>query len=230
VGRFPKRNRTNQLKGIKMGTETKITLRENGPLVVSAPPDLRDPVGAEIETGAVAALCRCGRSKNKPFCDGSHKAAGFTSAPDHSSIRNSEIQYTGVVEGREVTVSYTPVLCSHAGECSRLAKAVFNPSEKPWIKPENGTLEDVVAVLAACPSGALRMNIGQQRPYHLASVDVEITVEEHGPYWVKNIPLEAEFNGAGASRAKYVLCRCGQSKNKPFCDGTHYDVKWRDDT
>jgi len=212
-----------------MGTNTKITLREDGPLVVSAPPMLRDHVGAEIETGEVVALCRCGKSQKKPFCDGSHAAAGFTSAPDHSNIRNTKIEYKGVVEGHEVTISYTPVLCSHAGECSRLARNIFNPSEKTWIKPENGTLEDVTAVLGACPSGALRVSIGKQSPHHLTSADVGIEVEEHGPYWVKNVPLEAEFNGVGASRAKYVLCRCGHSKNKPFCDGKHYDVKWRDD-
>lgn len=211
-----------------MGTTTKITLRENGPLVVSAPPMLRDPVGAEIETGEVAALCRCGKSQKKPFCDGSHTAAGFTSAPDHSHIRNSEIKYIGDMDGHEVTISYTPVLCSHAGECSRLAHPIFNPSAKPWIKPENGTLEGIASVLGACPSGALRMSIGAQTPHHLTTGDVGITVEEHGPYRVENVTLEAEFNGYGASRAKYVLCRCGLSKNKPFCDGTHHDEKWRD--
>lgn len=208
---------------------TKITPRDDGPFVVTAPPNLRDPVGEEIETGDVVALCRCGQSKNKPFCDGSHNEAGFTSAPDHRKIRNTEVKYAGVVEGQDVTVSYTPVLCSHAGECSRLAKAVFKPSEKPWVQPENGTLEDIAAVLAACPSGALRMSIGDQTPQHLTTGEVEISIQKHGPYWIKNIPLEAEFNGVGASQAKYVLCRCGQSKNKPFCDGTHYDVKWRDD-
>ena len=212
-----------------MGMNTKITLRENGPLVVSAPPMLRDPAGSEIVTGEVAALCRCGKSQKKPYCDGSHTAAGFTSAPDHSNIRNNKIQYTGVVDGHKVTISYTPVLCSHAGECSRLAKSIFNPSKTPWITPENGSLEDVTSVLGACPSGALRVSIGEQSPHHLISADVDIKIEEHGPYRVKNVPLEAEFNGVGASHAKYVLCRCGHSKNKPFCDGTHYDVKWRDD-
>ena len=46
---------------------------------------------------------------------------------------------------------------------------------------------------------------------------------------VTNVAIEAEFNGVGASTRKYVLCRCGQSKNKPFCDGTHHDVGWTDD-
>jgi CDGSH-type Zn-finger protein len=212
-----------------MSTETKIALREDGPLVVANPPNLRGSAGEQIETKDVAALCRCGQSKNKPFCDGSHRGAEFSSAPDHSKIRNAEIKYTGTIDGRDVTIAYTPVLCSHAGECSRLARTIFNPSDKPWIKPENGSVDDVLAVLAACPSGALRIAITDQTPQHLTTPDVEIAVEKNGPYWVKNVPLEAEFNGVGASRSKYVLCRCGLSKNKPFCDGSHYDAKWQDD-
>ncbi|MBT8408095.1 MAG: CDGSH iron-sulfur domain-containing protein [Alphaproteobacteria bacterium] len=212
-----------------MSAKTKITPRENGPLVVTDPPVLRRRGGDEIDTKDVAALCRCGQSGNKPFCDGSHNAAGFDSAPDLSEIRNSQITYTGTVEGREVTIGYTPVLCSHAGECSRLARNVFNPSQKPWIKPEAGSTEKILEVMAACPSGALRVSIAEAPAAHLVAPGAEIEIEPHGPYWVKNVPLEAEFNGVGAAQSKYVLCRCGKSKNKPFCDGTHYDIKWRDD-
>lgn len=212
-----------------MSAETKITPRQDGPLVVTSPPTLRDHSGSEIETKNVAALCRCGASKNKPFCDGSHTEAGFSSAPDHSKIRNSELRYSGEVEGQSVVVSYTPVLCSHAGECARIAGAVFEPSAKPWIRPENGTLEGILKVMSACPSGALRVSVFDTEPQHLAAATVEIEVERNGPYRVKNVPIDAELNGVGASHSKYVLCRCGQSKNKPFCDGTHYDVGWRDD-
>lgn len=212
-----------------MATETKISMREDGPLVVTAPPKIRNFDGAEVPTKEVSALCRCGASNNKPFCDGSHRGAGFSSAPDHGKIRNTEIQYTGDIEGRDITIAYTPVLCSHAGECSSRAAKIFNPSDRPWIRPENGSLDDILNVLAACPSGALRLAIADQPPQHLTSAEVEISIEQHGPYHVKNIALDAEFNGTGASRAKYVLCRCGQSKNKPFCDGTHHDIKWRDD-
>ncbi len=74
----------------------------------------------------------------------------------------------------------------------------------------------------------MRIAITDQTSHHLTTPTVEIAVEKNGPYWVKNIPLEAEFNGVGASRSKYVLCRCGLSKNKPFCDGSHYDAKWQD--
>ena len=207
----------------------RITLREDGPLVVTDPPVLRHRGGAEIETRPVAALCRCGRSANKPFCDGSHKA-GFSSAPDHSKLRNAELTYSGEVEGQQVTIAYTPVLCSHAGECSARAAAVFRPREKPWIQPEHGTLAGIMEVMAACPSGALRVAVAARtEPQHLTRGEAQIEVEPNGPYRVRNVELEAEFNGVGASRAKYVLCRCGLSRNKPFCDGTHYEAGWRDD-
>lgn len=211
-----------------MSDDPKINLKENGPLLVSNPPIIRDVDGSTVENKPMVALCRCGLSKNKPFCDGSHNAGGFESAPDHSKIRNSEIAYTGEIDGQEVTVAYTPVLCSHSGKCSAKAASIFKPKEKPWVSPENGTMAELLSALGACPSGALRLQMGKEPSQHLTQGDVEISIEKHGPYWVKNVALDADFNGVGASRAKYVLCRCGQSKNKPFCDGTHYDVKWRD--
>jgi CDGSH-type Zn-finger protein len=213
-----------------MSADTKITLKEDGPLLAMSPPSLRKHDGTEIETGAVAGLCRCGASKKKPFCDGSHEKIGFTSAPDHSQIRNTEILYEGEVDGCDVTVSYTPVLCSHAADCQSAAPSIFNPEETPWVKPEAGKMKDLLAALSRCPSGALRISsFADQKPQHMTDGDIEIVVEQHGPYRVKNITLDAEFNGVGASRTKYVLCRCGQSKNKPFCDGTHHDIGWRDD-
>lgn len=211
-------------------TNPKITPRDDGPLVVSDPPILRHLDGEEIATKDVAPLCRCGLSANKPFCDGSHRGAGFSTTPSDAKLRNSELAYSGTVEGQDVTIAYTPVLCSHAGECSKRAGAVFKPSEKPWVQPEAGKLADILEAMAACPSGALRVSVGARtQPQHLTRGEVAIEVEKHGPYRVQNVELAAEFNGVGASRANYVLCRCGLSKNKPFCDGTHYDEKWRDD-
>jgi len=212
-----------------MSDETKIVPREDGPLVVMNPPVLKDADGAEIETKGVAALCRCGASKTKPFCDGTHNEIGFKSAPDHSKIRNKALTYSAEVEGRDVTISYTPVLCSHAAQCVSRAGAVFNPEAKPWIQPENGTLDQIMDVMAACPSGALRVSVGPIPEVHLAGPEVEITVAKDGPYEVKNVEIDAEFNGVGARRSKYVLCRCGHSNNKPFCDGSHRDAGWRDD-
>lgn len=207
----------------------KITPAENGPLIVEHPPQLSGAGAPDIAGRPKVALCRCGASANKPFCDGAHARIGFDSTPDRSALRNDPIAYSGAVNGADVTISYTPALCTHAARCQALAPSVFDPKARPWIKPESGTLESVMAVMAACPSGALRVSVASQTPHHLTSGDVHIEVEKNGPYHVANIALDAEFNGAGASRAKYSLCRCGHSRNKPFCDGSHYDAKWSDE-
>lgn len=210
-------------------TDSSIKAFQDGPLMVTNPPDLEGAEGT-IETTERAVLCRCGASKTKPFCDGSHKAAGFTTAPSDQKLRTSAIEYKAEVEGTDVIVSYTPVLCSHAAECQRLALEVFNPKERPWCQPEHGTLEKLRAVVSACPSGALRL--GENTPPAHLEPDADtlsITILKNGPYAVTNIPIDASSEAEGASAQKYVLCRCGHSKNKPFCDGTHYDVGWRDD-
>ena len=211
-----------------MTSQPKITPIEDGPLMVTDVPNLRDGVGETIEAGAKMALCRCGLSANKPFCDGSHNAAGFSSTSDKSKIRNTPIQYAGAVDGTEVTVHYTPVLCSHAGECVKATRAIFDPSRKPWVIPENGKMTDLLAAVSNCPSGALRVEVTKTEPQHMVNGDVDLMVEQNGPYRVKNVRLDAEFNGAGASQTKYVLCRCGLSNNKPFCDGSHFDEGWKD--
>ncbi|MDX8351086.1 CDGSH iron-sulfur domain-containing protein [Cognatiyoonia sp. IB215182] len=207
----------------------KITPAENGPLIVENPPNLTGAYDVEGEGRSRLALCRCGASSNKPFCDGTHNKIGFSSEPDRSRLRNAPVPYSGEVDGTTVTISYTPVLCTHAAECQARAKAVFDPSAKPWIQPENGKLAEILDVIAACPSGALRVAVGDVPEQHMTTGDVAIVVEKDGPYRITNVPLEADFNGAGASRAKYTLCRCGLSKNKPFCDGTHHDENWSDD-
>ncbi|MEM1129370.1 MAG: CDGSH iron-sulfur domain-containing protein [Pseudomonadota bacterium] len=207
----------------------KIIPREDGPFVVEHPPEITGPDGAPVETKGVAALCRCGQSKTKPFCDGSHNAAGYTSAPEPEKLRNTPLTYSGSADGVAVSISYTPAVCTHAAECVRLAGAAFMPSETPWVQPDKGHPADLMDAVAACPSGALRVTVGEAEPHHLTTGDVSIHIAKDGPYYVTNVALEAEFNGVGASRTKYALCRCGLSKNKPFCDGSHYDEKWTDD-
>lgn len=206
----------------------KISLADNGPLLVDNPPDLDGSVVKELQGKPKAALCRCGASANKPFCDGAHAQVGFDSSPDHSALRNDPLDYQGMVSGTAVTISYTPVLCTHAAQCQARAAAVFDPGSNPWVRPEKGTMQDILDVVAACPSGALRVAVAEQPQQHLTTGNIGITVEKDGPYHVTNVVLEAEFNGVGASRTKYSLCRCGLSKNKPFCDGSHYDEQWSD--
>ncbi len=178
------------------------------------------------------ALCRCGHSKKKPFCDGSHVEAGFVSEPPHEDIRNKPHEYRGNLDGKEVVVSYTPVLCGHIGACHHLAPDVFKPGERPWVTLEEGQLKDVMAVMKNCPSGALSISVDGEDLHHeyLGRGDeVALKIVQNGPYIVSNVALDAAFNGERASQKKYILCRCGMSKNKPFCDGTHYEENWDDE-
>jgi CDGSH-type Zn-finger protein len=197
--------------------------RENGPLVVKDLSSMKNTDGSEVETKPIMALCRCGASKSKPFCDGSHKEVGFESRGGTPAGRDRIITY----EGSEVSVTYNPLLCSHAAECGRLASHIFNPAQKPWVQPDQGSVEDVRAVIAACPSGALAL--AEADPPHLFADRAQIEVEKNGPYWVKDVASPVSPQGEGQSEQKYELCRCGLSGNKPYCDGSHRDAKWQDD-
>jgi CDGSH-type Zn-finger protein len=202
-----------------------IAQRENGPLVVKQLEKFYDPDGNAMETRSVMALCRCGHSKNKPFCDGSHKEVGFSSTNQREDRKGRMHTY----EGNGITVAFNPLVCSHAAECARLNQEVFDSNERPWIRPANGDEISIGTVMSACPSGALSWSPDGKNLRHEVGDKTEIRVEKNGPYWVRNIAIDDVEWAEGASQSKYVLCRCGLSKNKPFCDGTHRDERWRDD-
>lgn len=196
--------------------------RDGGPLIVSMLPALTDADGSALATRPVMALCRCGASKNKPFCDGSHSKIGFDSAPSDERSPDEVLSY----EGKEISVHYNRLLCSHAAECGRRQKAAFDSSRQPWIIPDNAPKDAIMEVVEACPSGALRFSVSGSVPEHAHVDGTGITVERDGPFRVSGIPLAGSRQAQGASPDKYVLCRCGASRNKPFCDGTHYDIGW----
>lgn len=205
--------------------ETSIEERENGPIVVKGVESIARTDGVPVEAKPVMALCRCGSSANKPFCDGSHARVGFQSRGGTPAGRDRILSY----EGSEVTVTFNPRLCAHAAECGRIAGHVFDDRQRPWIQPDKGTVEEVRAVVRACPSGALRMALPGAEPEQMFGDRAQITVQKNGPYWVQGIAPPVPLDAEGASPNKYVLCRCGKSGNKPFCDGSHRDAGWKDD-
>ncbi len=198
--------------------------RENGPLVVKGISSIVGSDGVALEAKPVMALCRCGQSKNKPFCDGSHKETGFSSARDDTSHRDRVYSY----EGAEITVHYNKLLCSHAGECGKRLLAVFDPKQRPWVQPDNGDAAMIREVVAACPSGALRASEPGGAAEHAFPEAPQITVEPNGPYRISDVPILNPKQAEGSTEKKYVLCRCGLSGNKPYCDGTHHDEGWKD--
>lgn len=195
---------------------------DDGPLIAIGIPRLVDADGTEHELKPRMALCRCGQSSNKPFCDGSHNKAGFKSRTDKDPSGKDKV-YS--YEGNGETVLYNPRICSHAARCIATAGQIFDSGKRPWIEPANGTRDDLAAAVRNCPSGALQL-VGPDGPEQLVDEPDGIVIEKDGPYWVRGADIGVDSPGEGGTKMKYVLCRCGLSGNKPYCDGSHYNEKW----
>ena len=216
IGRAPGASRTSG--------QPVIEERAAGPLVAKSVPRLVDATGEPIAPDPVMALCRCGRSKQQPFCDGSHTGIAFATDPEASRTADG----VKVYPGQQLDIHYNRLLCSHAGACGQRLKAVFDPTRDPWIAPDKAPAQQIRDVVAACPSGALSWSEPGGPAQHIVDGEPGITVEGTGPYRVVHIRLASGPQAQGASPDKYVLCRCGASKNKPFCDGTHAEIGWTD--
>jgi CDGSH-type Zn-finger protein len=198
---------------------------ENGPYLVKGLESLSKSKGAELPTKEVLALCRCGHSTNKPFCTGTHKEVGFDSRRIGGGPPDRRDDYAG--DG--ITIHDNRAICAHIGRCTDDLAAVFKLGVEPWIDPAGAPAEKIAAQARLCPSGALSYSLGpeehrdQDRP-------PAVFVSENGPYFVTGgIELVDAPWGEGASREHYALCRCGESKNKPFCDGSHWSAEFRDE-
>ena len=188
-------------------------------------PNLQDAHGDACATVTGVALCRCGGSSNKPFCDGTHGTIGFTDKKQTDGKLNKRHNYVG----QRITIHDNRGICAHAGYCTDELKSVFKLGEEPWIDPDGATAEEIIETIKQCPSGALGYTVDdiesrdQDRP-------PMITVTKNGPYAVTGgVELLDQAMGEGASTEHYTLCRCGGSKNKPFCDGTHWHIGFSDD-
>jgi CDGSH-type Zn-finger protein len=214
-----------------MKSETpKIACLPNGPyyllndMTPQTIPNLVDSSGDPCATVSGVALCRCGSSSNKPFCDGTHGTIGFTDDKQTDGSSDKRESYVG----QHITIHDNRGICSHAGHCTDNLKSVFKLGVEPWIDPDGATTREIIDTIKQCPSGALSYSIAntehrdQDRP-------PMVTVTKNGPYAVTGgIELLAQKTGDGASSEHYALCRCGASKNKPFCDGSHWHIGFED--
>lgn len=196
-----------------------IEVRKNGPYLVRGPLRLCDARGGEMPARGTFALCRCGNSLKKPFCDGSHKKIGFDGARYTVGPTNAVEAY----RGRRITIHDNRAICAHAGVCTDNLSAVFRLGQEPWIDANGADPEAVMALVQRCPSGALSYSI-DGAPATGEPNQCLITASKNGPYYVSG-PIELKSDGAQPPFPdRYALCRCGASKNKPFCDGTHWAV------
>ncbi|MFQ5510863.1 MAG: CDGSH iron-sulfur domain-containing protein [Candidatus Krumholzibacteriia bacterium] len=202
-----------------------VEARPGGPYVVKGLEHLKNAKGEDIPTKPSIALCRCGRSSTKPFCDGTHKTFDFSTGKVTDGTANKRDEY----RGKQVTVHDNRGICAHAGFCTDNLSAVFKLGTEPWIDPDGAVVEDVIAQVKRCPSGALSYSIEEAEKRDKDRGPV-VFVAKNGPYAMQGgIELLGETFGDGASREHFTLCRCGGSKNKPFCDGTHWKVEFDKD-
>jgi CDGSH-type Zn-finger protein len=180
----------------------------------------------EVETGEVYALCRCGGSLNKPFCDGAHSKIGFdgteTASTEPYAARARDLP------GTAITVADDRSICEHAGFCG-------NKHTNVWKMLAGNATEDsitraqVMAMVERCPSGALTYRLEADGPDVEPDLRREVGVVDDGPLFLSGgVRVERADGSVQEIRNRVTLCRCGASKNKPLCDGSHREVSFHD--
>ncbi len=129
----------------------------------------------------------------------------------------------------ELTVVWEPQKCIHSGICVKTLPQVYNPNERPWIKVENASTEELKAQVNRCPSGALSYYMNGEDNQEATTLETKVEVLPNGPLLIYGTLKVKDKDGNVEVRNKTTaFCRCGASHNKPYCDGTHVKVDFRD--
>jgi CDGSH-type Zn-finger protein len=202
-----------------------IVFTKTSPYMVSGLEKFTNSKGENLKASPVISLCRCGESKRKPCCDGSHNANGIDGEKKPGRLKDKVHSF----KGKDITIHDNRAVCSHDGACVDELPSVFQKGRRPWINPDGASAGEIVDVIEKCPSGALSYTIGHVTCNTLDR-EPAIKVAYNGPLEiVGGIELKDDMNSKPQSPEHYTLCRCGASKNKPFCDGSHFEAQFMDD-
>ncbi|HMK10008.1 MAG TPA: CDGSH iron-sulfur domain-containing protein [Acidimicrobiales bacterium] len=178
-------------------------------------------VGPELAHKERYALCRCGQSGRKPFCDGTHLRVGFEADDELRTREPTEYPGTGV------TLFDDRNVCVHAGYCGTTITNVWKMVRKT---DDTAVRSMLIAMVERCPSGAVTYSLDGGATDNEPRLPAEIGVMANGPLWVTgSIPVDVGESGALQARNRVALCRCGASDRKPLCDGSHKSVGFVDD-
>jgi CDGSH-type Zn-finger protein len=174
-------------------------------------------------------LCRCGHSRNTPFCDDSHLRVHFDGT--ETAPRVSYQEQARNFDGPALTLSDAQNLCAFARFC--------DPGGKIWslVRASNDPKARDLAIREAmyCPSG--RLVLHDKKAHKEIEPDLPPSIGEvedpalgcRGPLWVRGgISIESQDGETYEKRNRVTLCRCGASGNKPFCDGSHASIEFKD--
>jgi CDGSH-type Zn-finger protein len=178
-------------------------------------------MGEEFPVEETYRLCRCGRSSTKPFCDGSHKAAGFDGT--ETARRERYRDYARELNGPGLTLTDAPELCASARYCLRAGGIWFLIRRSRYPEARQIAIREA----ADCPAGRLVVWDDAGKPIEpelareIGAVQ-DPKADMAGPLWLRGgIPVVASDGFDYEVRNRVTLCRCGRSGNKPFCDGSH---------
>ena len=226
--------RLNWLKTEIGDVKATIRLSPDGPLLVRNVLRVFNWLGEPLPSRPLMALCRCGASSIKPYCDGSHAKIRFSGEKDAERVPDQR----GTHIGEQLGILDNRGTCQHSGFCTDRLPTVFHAKTEPFVTPSGGRMDEIIRAVRDCPSGALSFAIDGVEARD--SVDFHdtrpptIEVTKDGPYRITGAIALEEADGsdvprnAGASREHFALCRCGHARNKPFCTGMHWYVEFRD--
>jgi len=217
------------------GSGARIQVTLNGPYIVTGRVPLSEQIivvdsrgdsvewreGRTYPAQETYALCRCGRSRSMPFCDGTHTLVGFKGI--ETASRASYIEQARVFVGPGLNLTDVEALCASARFCLR-DKGVWQLTVRSR-RPEAKQLAIEESVL--CPAGRLVAWTKEGdaiEPNFVPSIGLVEgpQVGVSGPIWVRGgIPIESADGTPWETRNRVTLCRCGRSGNMPFCDGSH---------
>jgi CDGSH-type Zn-finger protein len=220
--------------------KAKIKIMKDGPYIVSGNVPLSEKIitpkgkgyefkdGRELPQSEVYSLCRCGKSKNKPFCDGSHEKARFIGTEVASKEKYEDRAETLVGQNLNLMDDDR---CARARFCHREAGDAWEltmKSDDPKLR------EEAIHAAKECPSGrlvAVEKSGKALEPEYEPSIEIIQDPEKgvsSGIFVKGYIPIESADGSLYEARNRVMLCRCGESHNNPFCDSRHIRAKFKD--
>jgi CDGSH-type Zn-finger protein len=179
--------------------------------------------GKKLPQKETCALCRCGESKNKPFCDGTHVKVNFNGA--ETATYEPCLQRAKELDGPSLKLADVEDLCASARFCHR-AGGIWK-----LVPQSNEPNAKKIAIEEACdcPSGRLivydkeKNEVTEPKCKPTVAIVEDPQIGGGGPIRVQGgIPVESVEGKTYEVRNRVTLCRCGKSRNKPFCDSSHY--------
>jgi len=226
-----------------MENNQKVKVTKNGPYLVSGSIPLCTEIAKEGKTGELEiwekgkefpkqesyALCRCGKSGSKPFCDGFHAKINFDGTETASKVEFTK--QSEKISGPEIDLRDAENLCSNGRFCHLRGGT--------WSNVENSddpkSKEIAIQTACNCPSGRLviidkKTNKPIEPDFQPSiSLTQDPQAKVSGPIWLKGgVQLVCTDDTNYEKRNRIALCRCGKSNNKPFCDGSHITAGFND--